>query len=134
MFNKNKNTIKMQEDIDLFCWLVPELPPTGKRNSVQMSGGWWWGRVVVLVRLYVWISMKLVDASGWCTEIQTYAGILTDDKFSCLLVIYQKLSWGTFWECHVNGVTKCRINIMFRTNSKCNYFNQTRMTQSNLIC
>ena len=29
----------MQEDIDLFCWQVPELPPTGKRNSVQMGGG-----------------------------------------------------------------------------------------------
>ena len=50
------------------------------------------------------------------------------------------------WECHVTGVTKCRINTMFRTNLKRNYcvsntseiveitpsiyltdFNQTRM-------
>ena len=36
----------MQEDIDLFCWLVPELPPTGKRNSVQMGGGGGGVRVV----------------------------------------------------------------------------------------
>ena len=44
----------------------------------------------------------------------------TDDIFSCLLVIDRKLSWGTFWECHVTGVTKRRINTMFRTNAKRN--------------
>ena len=42
--NKNTNTIKMKEDIDLFCWQVPELKKYLQQERgipFRGEGGWW---------------------------------------------------------------------------------------------
>ena len=44
--NKNTNTIKMEEDTDLFCWQIPQL-----KKYIQERGIW--GRRVVLLRVYM---------------------------------------------------------------------------------
>ena len=50
--------------------------------------------------------------SGYAQKYQHVPGFVTDDIPSGPLV---------FLECHVTGVTKGRINTMFRTNSKPDY-------------
>ena len=35
-------------------------------------------------------------------KCQHMPGFVIDDIFCCLIVIYRRLSWGTFWKCHVH--------------------------------
>ena len=60
-------------------------------------------------------------------KYQHVTGFVTDDILSCLLVINRKLSRGTFLKSHATGVTKNRINTMFRTNSKRDYCSKTNI-------
>ena len=130
----NTNTIKIQEDIDLFCWQVRELKNTSNRkeefSSTGMRGGgnicsriyelaWNWtlGMYPNFLR-FLLSDEHLVDAPKY----QQVLGFGTVDIFSCLLVINRKLSWGTVWEYYVTGLNKCRIDTMFRTNWKRGYF------------
>ena len=49
----------MQEDIDLFCWQVPELKNTSTRKE-EFSGGGGMGVSAIYACMWVmWISMKL---------------------------------------------------------------------------
>ena len=107
---------------------IKEIPP-GKRN-VGLEGGvgvnacsrvcesaWNW----IFASIYISLSFVSDVHSGVAQKYQDMPGFMTDDILSCLLVINLKLSRGTFFVCHVTGVTKRRINKMFWTNSKCYY-------------
>ena len=105
--------------------------PLGKRNvGLGLEGGvginacsrvcesaWNW----TFASIYISLSFVSDVHSGVAQKYQDMPGFMTDDILSCLLVINRKLSRGTFFVCHVTGVTKRRINTKFRTNSKCDY-------------
>ena len=96
------------------------------RNSVQRGGG----GPLVLVCVYVnqhetgHQHVPILHSFPVKSDVhpidaqKNVSGFGIYDIFSCVLEITRKL---TFLECQVAGVTKCRINTMFRTNSKCNY-------------
>ena len=105
---------------------IKEISPTGKRNSVQMGGGCEgmgvsacsrvcvlaWNRILGMYPYFILFLLSNVHPAD-AQKYQHVLGFGADDIFSCLLVINQKMWWGTFWECHMTGVTKHRFNTMF---------------------
>lgn len=56
----------------------------------------------ILILPFLPVIMDVHSGAAQKIKYQHLPGFVIDDIFCCLIVIYRRLSWGTFWKCHVH--------------------------------